>query len=1447
MSIALKARQKVKKRTVKDKVFGCDLMEHLMMSGQEVPQVLKSCSEFVEEHGVVDGIYRLCGISSNVQKLRQEFDIERPPDLNKSTYLQDVHCVSSLCKAYFRELPNPLLTYQLYDKFAEAVAIQLEEQRLIKIRDVLKELPIQHYRTLEYLMKHLLHMASFSAQTNMHTRNLAIVWAPNLLRSKDIESSGFNGTSAFMEVRVQSIVVEFILTHVDALFGDGSSDGNVSNASTMMNWPTCVPEDYYRSLSYNLPSMLNHGDGPPQIRPYHTIIDLNEHKRKGSLKAKKWKSIFNLGRSNNDPKRKSTRQEEKEEKSENMHLRPAKSMDSLSSASSNDFEHRALSRGSFRLPFRRQSIDEESDESRQKDDAFPDVGQHAHAAPADGRDVKDDGQPKSEPTTPKPGRSSVVVNPQGRSPKSNRNRAEKCVGVHISGPFSVTLPFHITSNLSRLTRGMECPSLNYSVLHRSSERLFSPEGHVSMGNNDTDRVKLTMVSHVGKESSQQQESAIKEDPEQNPESERMSLEVQDSFSFLDNQDPNPEESKDGAAGCSPEGCRSTEEIPEYTAGCSPEGGRSTEGIPEYTAGCSPEGGRSTEGIPEYTAGCSPEGGGSTQGIPEYTADSDMMGYDLQHKQLEEFSVEPPPDDLCTTDDEPDHMYYTPSGCLDGDDSWRDLHDSLEDIYLSAYDDLSPLLDESHDRWLQLGGEHEGTGKPTEGEGNKLNTSFPDQLEECIQQEMADGPETRRSSQQAIVPDTTIGREVASSVEPENIDEEASGDNPAAGNVQSAGLQGQQEDLEAKGISKQGSDRSQHEDLEGKGMSNHCSDQSQQEYLEAKQDSDQGPQEDLEAKSTSKQGSNQGQQEDLEAKGTSKKGSDKGQQEDLEAEVMSKKGYDQGQHDQGQQEDLEAKSLSKQGSNQHQREDLEAEGMSKQDSDQGQREDLEAKGMFKQGSDQGQQEALEAKGASKPGSYQGQREDLEAKYTSKQGSDQDQQEDLEAKCMSKQGYDEGPSQKVDNGCHDHELHDGGIDDEDLIRCNGTICSSDFQELSVELWNSSEPDKELNSNVTVQSAVLITDHPKPSEDTLAFETRSFQGILEAAQDLNKTNLWISSGMGHQRCEDNTLQYQDSPLISKTESLKSDHLSDHCVQIDEDHHQENEGGPSNGGSPVHPSEQRTSNQNPETIQYNNVDAARLSDHRDPVTHHGGPNPPNDHLSSSPVEEANSPSVTDAVTNPDGSVTVRLTYITNKIQQVKSVPIVPPKPQFAKLPPALKSKIHASSSLTANKGHKDDRSEPVQPCGDHAVKRCSSWRNATSVSFDSAMTLAKECRQPQSPVRRMQTYCAGDSYDIPDSKTEHAPNIPKFTIKPASSSRACRPLSCMSFADTDLRGGHSGREDATTGGQAYIHQEAEAYAKELPHKNRLSMPRIGRRASEDNDHNDLTSAAHHQRRSLL
>lgn len=60
---------------------------------------------------------------SSFYSARHEFDSEQIPDLTKDVYIQDIHCVGSLCKLYFRELPNPLLTYQLYEKFSVSRAL----------------------------------------------------------------------------------------------------------------------------------------------------------------------------------------------------------------------------------------------------------------------------------------------------------------------------------------------------------------------------------------------------------------------------------------------------------------------------------------------------------------------------------------------------------------------------------------------------------------------------------------------------------------------------------------------------------------------------------------------------------------------------------------------------------------------------------------------------------------------------------------------------------------------------------------------------------------------------------------------------------------------------------------------------------------------------------------------------------------------------------------------------------------------------------------------------------------------------------------------------------------------------------------------------------------------------------------------------------------------------
>lgn len=131
----------------KERVFSCDLSEHLLNSGQEIPMVLKVCSQFIEEYGIVDGIYRLSGITSNIQRLRRGFDEERVPDLGNPEMRQDIHAMSSLVKMYFRELPNPLCTYQLYEQFVDAIQNRGEAiDRLKAMKETVQKLPPPHYR-----------------------------------------------------------------------------------------------------------------------------------------------------------------------------------------------------------------------------------------------------------------------------------------------------------------------------------------------------------------------------------------------------------------------------------------------------------------------------------------------------------------------------------------------------------------------------------------------------------------------------------------------------------------------------------------------------------------------------------------------------------------------------------------------------------------------------------------------------------------------------------------------------------------------------------------------------------------------------------------------------------------------------------------------------------------------------------------------------------------------------------------------------------------------------------------------------------------------------------------------------------------------------------------------------------------------------------------------------
>ena len=90
------------------------------------------------------GLYRVGGVISKVKKLlKQALDPapgEEMPDMSDPK-MWETKTLASAVKQYFRDLSKPLMTYQLYTSFLEAVKKEAESPRLNEIYLVTQKLP----------------------------------------------------------------------------------------------------------------------------------------------------------------------------------------------------------------------------------------------------------------------------------------------------------------------------------------------------------------------------------------------------------------------------------------------------------------------------------------------------------------------------------------------------------------------------------------------------------------------------------------------------------------------------------------------------------------------------------------------------------------------------------------------------------------------------------------------------------------------------------------------------------------------------------------------------------------------------------------------------------------------------------------------------------------------------------------------------------------------------------------------------------------------------------------------------------------------------------------------------------------------------------------------------------------------------------------------------------
>ncbi|XP_035128102.3 SH3 domain-binding protein 1 isoform X2 [Callithrix jacchus] len=207
------------------RMYGVSLASHLQELGREIALPIEACVMMLLSEGMKEeGLFRLAAGASVLKRLKQMMALD-PHSLEE--FCSDPHAVAGALKSYLRELPEPLMTFDLYEDWMRAASLKEPGARLQALQEVCSHLPPENLCNLRYLMKFLARLAEEQEVNKMTPSNIAIVLGPNLLWPPEKEGDQAQLDAASVSSIQVVGVVEALIQNADTLF-PGDIDFNVS-------------------------------------------------------------------------------------------------------------------------------------------------------------------------------------------------------------------------------------------------------------------------------------------------------------------------------------------------------------------------------------------------------------------------------------------------------------------------------------------------------------------------------------------------------------------------------------------------------------------------------------------------------------------------------------------------------------------------------------------------------------------------------------------------------------------------------------------------------------------------------------------------------------------------------------------------------------------------------------------------------------------------------------------------------------------------------------------------------------------------------------------------------------------------------------------------------------------------------------------------------------------
>jgi len=212
-------KQQIDEVNINERVYGVPLVTLVTRekSNDGIPFLVKTTVEYLKTKKETEGLFRISGGTAEVGQLKETFNkLVEPPKTPLNLTANSAHSVAAVLKAFFRELPEPLLGFETYSKIQKIAELKETDDIagcIAVLKSIVNGLPSANKNTMKYLAAFLSDVASRSSVNRMGLSNLAIVFGPNLLfpQEETLES--------ILIIPKLNSVIQFLLEKHAEIFG----------------------------------------------------------------------------------------------------------------------------------------------------------------------------------------------------------------------------------------------------------------------------------------------------------------------------------------------------------------------------------------------------------------------------------------------------------------------------------------------------------------------------------------------------------------------------------------------------------------------------------------------------------------------------------------------------------------------------------------------------------------------------------------------------------------------------------------------------------------------------------------------------------------------------------------------------------------------------------------------------------------------------------------------------------------------------------------------------------------------------------------------------------------------------------------------------------------------------------------------------------------------------